>query len=65
MGFSYFLRYLATTLNCFKVEKNLEGGLDLIPSPSTSMKIQIMGGKVFLRCKGKTMLGIVKKLGNF
>ena len=46
---------------CFyKVEKILKGGLDLIPSPS--MKIQIMGGKVCLRCKAKTLLGIVNKL---
>jgi hypothetical protein len=37
-----------------KVEKILIGGLDLIPSPSPSMKIQIMGGKICLRCKGKT-----------
>ena len=43
-----------------KVEKILKGSLDLIPSPS--MKIQIMGGKVCLRCKGKTLLGIVNKL---
>ena len=35
--------------------------MDLIPSPLTSVKIQIMGGKVCLRCKGKTLLGIVKK----
>ena len=45
-----------------KVEKILKGSLDSIPLPSTSMKIQIMGGKVWLRCKGKTLLGIVKKL---
>ena len=32
----------------------------LIPSPS--VKIQIMGGKVCLRCKGKTLLGVVNKL---
>ena len=38
-----------------KVEKNLKGSLDLIPSPS--VKNQIMGGKVCLRCKGKTLLG--------
>ena len=43
-----------------KVEKILKGSLDLIPSPS--VKIQIMGGKVCLRCKGKTLLGIVNKL---
>ena len=29
----------------FKVEKILKGGLDLIPSPSPSVKIQIMAGK--------------------
>ena len=35
-----------------------------IPSqaPSPSVKIQIMGGKVCFRCKGKTLLGIVNKL---
>ena len=43
-----------------KVEKILKGALDLIPSPS--VKIQIMGGKVCLRCKGKTLLGIVNKV---
>ena len=37
-----------------KVEKILKGSLDLIPLPSPSMKIQIMDGKVCLRCKGKT-----------
>ena len=46
----------------FKVERILKGSLDLIPSPSPSVKIQIMGGKVCLRCKGKTLLGIVYKL---
>ena len=40
-----------------KVEKILKDSLDLIPSPS--VKIQIMGGKVCLRCKGKTLLGDV------
>ena len=34
-----------------KVKKIKENSLDLIPSPS--VKIQIMGGKVCLRCKGK------------
>ena len=34
----------------------------MIPSPSTSVKIQIMGGKFCLRCKGKTLLGVVNKL---
>ena len=45
-----------------KVEKILKGSLDLIPSPSPSVKIQIMGGKVCLRFKGKTLLGVVNKL---
>ena len=36
----------------FKIEEILKGNLYLIPSPS--VKIQIMGGKVYLRCKGKT-----------
>ena len=34
----------------FKVEKILKGSLDLIPWPSLSAEIQIMGG----RFKGKT-----------
>ena len=46
----------------FKLERILKGCLDLIPSPSPSVKIQIMGGKVCLRCKGKTLLGVVNKL---
>ena len=45
-----------------KVGKILKGSLDLIPSPSLSVKIQIRGGKVCLRCKGETLLGIVNKL---
>ena len=45
-----------------KVEKFLEGSLDWTPSPSPSVKIQIMGGKVCMRCIGKTLLGIVNKL---
>ena len=40
-----------------KVEKILKYSLDSIPSPSTSVKIQIMCWKVCLRCKGKTLLG--------
>ena len=43
-----------------KVEKNLTGSLDSIPSPS--VKIQIMGRKLCMRCKGKTLLGVVNKL---
>ena len=47
-----------------KVEKSLKGSLDFLSSPSPSVKIQIMGGKVCLRRKGKTLLGIVNKLLN-
>ena len=43
-----------------KVEKILKGSLDSILSPS--VKIQIIGGKVCLRCKGKILLGVVNKL---
>ena len=32
-----------------KVENGLEDSLDLIPSPLPSVKIQIIGGKVYLR----------------
>ena len=35
--------------------------MDLIPSLVFSAKIQIMGGKVCLRCKGKTLLDVVNK----
>ena len=45
-----------------KVENFLKGDLDVIPSPSPSVKIQIMGRKVCLMCKGKTLLGLVNKL---
>ena len=48
--------------NLIKVENILKGSLDTIPSPSHSVKIQIMGGKVCLSCKGQTLLGIVNKL---
>ena len=45
-----------------KVENILKRSLDLITSPSPSVKIQIMGGKVCLRCKCKTLLGVVNNL---
>ena len=45
-----------------KVKKILKGSLDVILSPSSSVKIQIMGGNVCLRHKGKTLLAIVNKL---
>ena len=46
----------------FKVEKILKGSLDSIPSPSPSVKFQIMRRKVSLRYSGKTLLGDVNKL---
>ena len=53
---------LGLDLRTYKVEKILKGSLDSIPSPTPSVRIQIMSGKVFLRCKGKTLMGIVNKL---
>ena len=38
-----------------KVENILKGSLNLISSPLPSLKIQIMGGKVCLKFKGKTL----------
>jgi hypothetical protein len=43
-----------------KVENISKCSLALIPS--SSEKIQILSEKVCLRCKGKTLLGIVNKL---
>ena len=45
-----------------KVEKILKGTLDSIPSSLSLVKSQIMGGKVWLRCKGKALQGIVNRL---
>ena len=55
-----FIAEFESSLN--KVEKVLKANLDSIPSPSPSVKIQIMGGKVWLRCKDKPLLGVVNKL---
>ena len=44
-----------------KVENILKGSLDLIPLPLPSVKIQIMGRKVSLRYKGKTLLEVFQK----
>ena len=46
--------FLKSHLTFFKV--------DSIPSLSPSVEIQITGGEVCLRCKGKTLLGVVNKL---
>ena len=47
--------------NWGEVEKIFKSSLDSIPSPSTSVEIQIMDRKVCLRCKGKILLGVVSK----
>jgi hypothetical protein len=39
----------------------LKGSLDFITPPSPSVKIQV-DKKVCLRCKGKTLLGVVNEL---
>ena len=54
-------RIVCQILKIIKVEKILKVSLDLIKSPSPSVKIQIMDGKVCLRCEGKTLLGIVNQ----
>ena len=54
--FTGFVRYVCN------VEKILKGSLNLIPSSFPSSKIQIMGGKVCLRFKSKTLMGVVNKL---
>ena len=40
-----------------KVKKILKGSMDLISSPSPSVKIQIMGGKDCLRLKRRNIAG--------
>ena len=39
-----------------------KGSLDSVPSSSPSLKIQIIGKKVCLRCKGQKLLDVVNKL---
>ena len=46
----------------YKVEKILKGSLNSTPSTSTSEKVQMMGGKVYLSWNGKPLLGFVNKL---
>ena len=50
---------LQTCVSTSKVEKILKSIVDSIPSPS--VKILILGSKVSLRCKSKTLLGVVNK----
>ena len=61
--FFFMLWKYLVDLGC-KVENILKSRLVLIPSPSPLVKIQIMGGKVCLWCKGKSLLGVVNKLLN-
>ena len=42
------IREIAALIILFKVEIFVKGRLDLIPSPSPSVKIQIMGRKMFV-----------------
>ena len=50
------------SMSNIKVKNILKCSLDSIQSPSPSVKIQIMDGKVCFSCKGKTLLGVVNKL---
>ena len=55
-GGCWLFRFDARMAICIpKVERILKGSLDLIKSPSHSMKIQIIGRKVCLMCTGKTL----------
>ena len=45
-----------------KLEKILKGSLGSIPSPLPSVTVEIIGRKVCLRCKGRTLLDVVNKL---
>ena len=45
-----------------RLESFFKDNLDVIPSTPPSVKIQIMGGKVCLRRRGKKLLGAIKKL---
>ena len=40
----------------------MEASLDSIQSPSPLVKIQIIGRKVYLRCKGKKLLGYCQQI---
>ena len=55
-------KYVEVQCNLDLVKLSLKGRLDSIPSPSPSVKTQVTGEKVCLRCKGKILLGVVNKL---
>ena len=57
LAWDYFSFRLPHCKYIGKVGSILKGSLDWIPSPS--VKPQIIGGNVCLRCKGKTLLGIL------
>ena len=57
MSFLDLSRGVAIGVTRLKLENILKDSLDSIPSPSPSVKIQIMGGKVCLSCIGQTLLG--------
>ena len=60
-GFQYFFFGVdCCKMKVCRVENILKDSLDSIPSPS--VKIQIVGGKVCLKCKGKLLLGVVNEL---
>ena len=67
-GLNWFLRFkrvvqkYAENKGGIKVEKILKGSLDLISSPSPSVKIQIMGGKVCWQCPAMFCLYTSSKL---
>ena len=42
-------RSVTRSISCNRVEKIYEDNLDSIPSPSTLVKIEISGGKVYLK----------------
>ena len=57
MGIRFLANFaIAIQMIVSKVENILKGILDSIPSPSPSFKIQIIGGKVCLRCKAETYI---------
>ena len=51
INYDWFKQKNEHAISC-KIEKILKCCLDLIPSPSPSVKIQIIGGKDCLRWKG-------------
>ena len=61
-GAAKYDAFFIISIYLLRVKNISEDKPDSIQSPSPSMKIQIMVGKVCLRHKGKTLLGVVNKL---